>query len=307
MKAKWATCAGFAACILATSFADEPANPARNDPSMAAYRTTVSEVRVTFFVTDANNHSVDLVDRSDFAVVDDDLVVREFRSVARAEKTALDLAVLIDASASISSSLPTIMGQVRQLVRHQQTTNDSTSVVAFAGLNPDLLCAQDCGSAEANNRLNALEPSGLTPLFDALAYSATLVSDRHQTGTRPVVILFSDGHDTISKTSAQEALRAVIGSGALLYAIDLNTAGSSSYGSGALQRMAEATGGRTFSLPESDQVLETVLEDLRTSYVVTYQLPGSRVGYHSLRILPKHNLNLRFHCRSGYYYGTSVP
>ena len=59
-----------------------------------------------------------------------------------------------------------------------------------------------------------------------------------------------------------------------------------------------------FSLEES---VKGALADLRASYVVTYQLPSRAVGFHSLRILPKHNLNLRFHCRNGYYYEASIP
>jgi len=53
-------------------------------------------------------------------------------------------------------------------------------------------------------------------------------------------------------------------------------------------------------LGEAD-ILHAVLADLRASYVVTYQLPSRSAGFHALRILPKHNLNLRFHCRRGYF------
>jgi hypothetical protein len=67
--------------------------------------------------------------------------------------------------------------------------------------------------------------------------------------------------------------------------------------------MADATGGRSFSAQDDvTDVLEAALADLRASYVVTYALPSHAAGFHSLRILPKHNLNLRFHCRRGYFY-----
>jgi hypothetical protein len=67
--------------------------------------------------------------------------------------------------------------------------------------------------------------------------------------------------------------------------------------------MAEATGGRSFSVQDdAADVLEAALADLSASYVVTYPLPSRMAGFHSLRILPKHNLNLRFHCRRGYFY-----
>jgi len=78
-----------------------------------------------------------------------------------------------------------------------------------------------------------------------------------------------------------------------------------------LRRVSEATGGRYFSLrfsPNVDAatVLNAALEDLRASYVVTYDLPSHEVGFHSLCLMPTRNLNLTFHSRNGYYYEPSV-
>lgn len=117
------------------------------------------------------------------------------------------------------------------------------------------------------------------------------------------MILFSDGYDTISKAGAYDALQAVIASGALLYTVDLTEPGHYAAGSGVLQQMAEAAGGRSFSIRDGAvNVLEAVIADLHASYLVTYPLPSHVPGFHSLRIFPKHNLNLRFHCRRGYFY-----
>ena len=53
-------------------------------------------------------------------------------------------------------------------------------------------------------------------------------------------------------------------------------------------------------------MLNAVLDDLHASYVVTYDLPNHRPGFHSLRLLPTHNLNLTFHHRTGYLYDFSL-
>ena len=118
------------------------------------------------------------------------------------------------------------------------------------------------------------------------------------------MILFSDGNDTISRASAREALEAMLSSGAMLYSVNVDASGGAfSTGSLLLQQMSEATGGRSFSARDGvSDVLRAILDDLRAAYVVTYSLPTHQPGFHSLRILPKHNLNLRFHCRRGYYY-----
>jgi len=105
-----------------------------NDPPAATYRTTVSEVRVTFFTTDENNHSVDTVRKDDFAIVDSSMVVREFRSLSRSDETALDVVVVVDASESVAPRFQATMNEVLQLVfQRQVTTDDNISVVSFGG------------------------------------------------------------------------------------------------------------------------------------------------------------------------------
>lgn len=277
------------------------------ESSAGTFHAGVSEVRVTFFATDDTNHPLGTIGKDDFAIIDGDMVVRNFRSLARSEEAALDVVVLVDTSESVAARLQTTMNDVVQLVSQTQTTSDDRiSVMSFAGLQPLVICSRDCGGSR--ERLLSLKAAGATPLFDALAYGADFLSRRQMPAVRRVMILFSDGDDTISKTSASEVLQAAIDSGALIYAIDLSKTGEGSHGSAMLQQMAEATGGRYFSSRKSAaNLLQAALEDLRTSYVVTYPLPSPAVGFHSLRILPKHNLNLRFHCRSGYYYRKNVP
>ncbi len=65
------------------------------------YRSEVKEVRLTFFATDQHNDSVVTIVKSDFAVVDSDGVIRDFRSFGRSPETKLDLVVLIDCSESV--------------------------------------------------------------------------------------------------------------------------------------------------------------------------------------------------------------
>jgi VWFA-related protein len=215
----------------------------------------------------------------------------------------------VDTSESVAPRFQAAMHEVVQLISQQApSSDDNISVVSFAGLQPVLVCARDCRTVAAEDRLRAVKAAGVTPLFDALTYAADLVSQRQAPGVRPVLIVFSDGNDTISKASARDAVGAAMASGGLLYTIDLNDPKHVTEGSAVLQQMAAATGGRAFSLQEGAvQVLQAVFADLRASYLVTYQLPSRAVGFHSLRILPKHNLNLRFHCRSGYYYEKSSP
>ena len=275
---------------------------ADNEAPTISYRTGTSEVRVTFFATDENNRLVQAIDRNDFAVVDGDVVIRDFRSLTRSRETKLDVVVLVDASESVAPRFHAIADQVQRLISRKHS-GDDLSIITFSELRPAILCTADCSAATVESKVRSLTPAGATPLFDSLAFSASYIADRHMPGVRQVLILLSDGNDTISRSSARQALDAVIGTGALLYTINQNKTARDLKGSLALQEMAEATGGRSFSAQDdAADVLEAALADLRASYVVTYPLPSRMAGFHSLRILPKHNMNLRFHCRRGYFY-----
>jgi Mg-chelatase subunit ChlD len=162
------------------------------------------------------------------------------------------------------------------------------------------------------SRLLAAKGGGTTPLFDALIFASDFISHHRRAGARPVLILFSDGNDTVSLHSAREALDAVVTGDARIYSVDMGKPDiekltNPSAGSMFLRQVSDASGGRYFSLQGGvDNVLSAVLEDLRASYVVTYDLPSHEVGFHSLRLMPTHNVNLRFHNRNRYYYEPSL-
>lgn len=277
------------------------------EDAQLTYRTGSSEVRVTFYATDQNGRLMETITQDDFAVVDSGMVIRNFRSLARSNETSLDVVAVVDTSESVAPHFRANMQQVAQLVETEAgIANNSVSVIRFAGLQPSVVCSGDCRSSDAEHKIQEVKAQGATPLFDTLNYTAQFMSGRRSPDVRQVIILFSDGNDTISRISAREAFEAVLATGALLYTINLGSSGPESPGSVVLQQMAEATGGRSFSAGDGvTNVLRAILEDLRAAYVVTYALPSREPGFHSLRILPKHNLNLRFHCRRGYSYEKS--
>jgi VWFA-related protein len=323
--------------LVYASAAETPANVSGGDTNHLSgtptYRSTVSEVRVTFFATDENHRAVATLTKSDFAVVDNEVVVRHFRSFAHSDETALDVFALVDLSESVAPRLRSAMSDVLELVaREQSIVDDNFAVLSFGGavggavggtggtlgltsasIRPAVLCASGCGASDSVSRLMAVKGGGSTPLFDALIFGADFIAHHRRAGARPVVILFSDGNDTISMHSARDALRAALDCNAPIYTVDMGAPQNDMSGSAFLRQVSEASGGRYFpwSPPQSQRfsqqngaaaVLNAVLEDLRASYVVTYDLPNHEAGFHSLYIMPTHNLNLTFHGRGGYYY-----
>ena len=304
-----------------------PGSHGSNDAAESiTYRTTVSEVRVTFFATDEQQHPVATLTNSDFAVVDNDRVVRNFHSFTRSDETSLEVGVLVDASQSVAPRFQFAMKDVAQLVAHEQSIpEDDISVIAFGGtspgpnrersggapnLQPAILCSSGCRTSESVSKLLALANSGTTPLFDALIFGAAFISQNRRAGVRPVLILFSDGIDTISLHSSLDAIQAVTDGGVSIYSVDVGSPRNPTTGTAFLRQISEASGGRYFSLSSrhdnSASLLSVVHDDLRASYVVTYDLPSHQAGFHALRLLPTRHLNLTFHSRNGYYYDPNL-
>lgn len=279
-------------------------NSSRGEAQSFTYRATTSEVRITFFASDEHNRPIENLGKDDFAVVDNGVVIREFRSLSRAPDAAFHVVALVDTSQSIQPYIRAAMESLVQLASQTPLTSDNEfSVVSFSGLQPTVLCTADCHGPDAKAKLLAVQAKGTTPLFDSLDYAAKFTSSRHTAGIRDVIILFSDGEDNVSSTSARDAVEAVVASGAPLFTVDVNESRSPSRGAVTLASMAEATGGRYLSMQDgAANALLAIFANLRASYVVTYQLHERTIGFHSLRIVPKHNLNLRFHSRRGYYY-----
>lgn len=276
------------------------------DPPEYTYRTTANEVRLTFSATDLNDHGVATLQAGEFAVVDKDFIVRDFQSFTRADWTKLELAILIDASESVTPRFrQEIAGAIELLSQTAGVPEENISVFSFQGLQPTRVCAGNCRSSHAANQLVA-HKGGFTPLFDTIVFASDFLSRRGDAHSQRVLILFTDGEDTISHSSLTDAAQAALDDDVQIFSIDLGHS-ASGRGSGVLHGLANSTGGRYFLARDGATLaLNALLEGFQATYTVSYRLPTQASGFHTVRILPTHNLNLQFHSRSGYFYPTRV-
>ncbi len=270
--------------------------------AIPVYRSQVSEVQITFSATDQNHHAIATLSASDFAVVDKDIVVRTFRGFSRAQYTRLELAVVVDNSGSVAPRFEQVAAEVASLLSQTSGVPEaSVSIISFRGIQPALICKDNCGSANPASLVPAGSPGGLTPLFDSLKLAADSFSENSDGHIRKAVILFSDGEDTISRASSNEAIAAMVANDVQVYSVSIGRNAASS-GAAFLEKLSSLTGGRSFQLNNGAQtVADAVLDDFHASYQVTYRLPYPSTGFHAVRILPTHNLNLTFRCRQGYF------
>jgi Mg-chelatase subunit ChlD len=108
------------------------------------FRSNVTEVRLAFSTTDQNNRVVPEVRPTDFAVVDQDRVVREFRSFSRIEFTHMEVAILLDASGSMTPKFKQELSKALELINETGNVVESLSIVSFRGDQAIALCEHNC-------------------------------------------------------------------------------------------------------------------------------------------------------------------
>jgi VWFA-related protein len=280
---------------------------AGSDPENAPFRfrTAVNEIRLTFSASDQNDHAVSTLQASDVAVVDRDIVVRQFQSFARSDQSQLEVAILADTSESV---LPRFRQQTQDIVAQASQSNaiadEDLSIFSFRGAQPVLVCAGNCRASQVVGQLPTLQSGEFTPLFDTIVFASDFLARQSNTRAERILIVLSDGVDTISRSTLSDAIEATLKDDVQIYAVSVNDLPS--VGSATLRRLCSAGGGRYFPATAVAAVLDVILENFHASYIVSYRLPSHISGFHSVRVRPTHNPNLQFRSRSGYYYPDDI-
>jgi tight adherence protein B len=154
----------------------------------------------------------------DFAVIVDG--TRPRLDVYAAVNAPLEVVLLLDTSGSMAGEP---MEQARRAASEfvdAMPGTASVTVIAFGDAVSTVAGPDD----DAAGAIEALRASGETALYDAvLAATRSFAPDG---GTRRVMIILSDGGDTISGSSLEEATEAAAGSGAEVHGVALTTSES---------------------------------------------------------------------------------
>ncbi|MGO9305537.1 MAG: VWA domain-containing protein [Candidatus Korobacteraceae bacterium] len=282
--------------------------PARADQQPDySFKAEVNEVQLTFVATDQHNRDIATLTPTDIAVVDNGTVIRRFRSLGRYPQSNLEVLVLIDASQSLARRFSEEMAEAAQLIQEARwRPDDALSIMSFAGLKTSAVCARNCRDLPPAAWLSKIHAGGETPLLDAVVLGVEFLAKNCDSTRRPVLIVLSDGHDTISRYSFRDAAIAAIRANVPIYTLNTGGPETTASGGGVLRDMAVLTGGGSFTrAPGASSALAAMVEELRKAYVLTYALPGHAEGLHSVSILPTTNFNLRLRSRRAYYYAST--
>jgi len=275
-------------------------------------RVQVGLVNVFVNVTNAQGAPVTGLTRQDFAVSEDGHP-QKIAVLERQTGLPLSIVLAIDTSGSVRKDLDEEKRAAREFLRATLRPEDRVEIVNFNTRVHEVVPFTN-NLKKIDRGLNRLSEGPATALYAAIAYGSEELAQRPG---RKVLVVISDGDNTVANSSYQQALdRAVRAETMIFSVIDLpviNDAGRDVGGEHAMIALSEATGGEYYY--EADGNLQGVFKRLstalRTEYLIGYYPKHSlhaHRDYHSItvRLTTPDASAYRVSYRKGYYTGNST-
>jgi Ca-activated chloride channel family protein len=271
------------------------------------FRVEVKLVRVIATVKDSAGGTVGGLSKEDFTVFDNG-VKQEIAVFDRHTAQPLSIALLIDTSGSTAKELKFEVDSVVRFLRAVFRGGNPDDAVGLYSFNWQVVRHIEYSRREDvfDRALRKLKGEAGTSLYDAIFLASEDIRERKG---RHVIVVVTDGGDTVSSKTYHEALRAVHDADGVLYSILVmpitSEAGRNIGGENALTGLAQSTGGKVFApgINGLDMVFDEILKDLRTQYLLGFypkNVPLTKEPFHKLTIKTA-KPNLRVISRTGYY------
>lgn len=256
------------------------------------FRVDVRLVRMLATVRNERGELAGSLGKEDFIVTDNG-VEQEIALFEKSTAQPLSIAMLVDTSRSTEREKRYEVDSMKRFLKALIAAGNPQDAAALYSFNYEV--TQQSGFTRRLSRLEAglgrLKSEGATALYDAIYLAAEALEDREG---RRVMIVVSDGGDTISKMKFENALEALHRANAVLYSILVvpvaGDAGRNLRGENALTTLSQWTGGKIF-FPEVGPALHSVfreiLSDLRTQYLLGYYprgVPPSKDRFHRVSL-----------------------
>jgi Ca-activated chloride channel homolog len=275
----------FFACGFAV--AQQSQKPQRS-PSQSQPETTltvdVKLVNVFVTVTDAHGSPVAGLTKENFKLEEDG---REQKIAIFDKQSALPLsiALAVDTSLSTRHDLPLEQVSAKRFAHAILRPVDGLSIYAFSETVQETTSFTS-DLKRIDDAIDHIRLGAATALYDAI-YLVSHSLDRRQ--GRKVIVLITDGGDTISKIDYKQAVRAAEEAEALVYSIIVvpiaASAGRETGGEHALIQLSEDTGGKYYyatSTAQLDEAFRKISDELRTQYLLAYY-PSQRTSNSQFR------------------------
>ena len=237
-------------------------------------KAEVNLVSVIASVLDKDGRPVPDLPKESFEVYEEG--VKQQIEVFEAEtQQPLDLALLIDSSLSTLKELAFEKEAASRFVRQVVQPTDRLAVFEVSDVVSQLSeFSSDVSRLQA--AVARIEGGGGAPLYDSIVLGSQLLQ-RRPLGRRRVLVLVTDGGETTSRAKFEDARRAALAAGTMLYTILINPVknegGRNTAGEHALITITEVTGGNMYfpgSAADLNAIFDRMDRELRTQYRLGY-------------------------------------
>jgi Ca-activated chloride channel family protein len=249
-----------------------PSRPDRPSDKVPAYRVDVKLVSVSVTVTDDRGAPVSTLKKEDFEVREDG-VEQKLAVFDRESALPLSIVLAIDASLSTAKDLKLELDAARAFARSVLRSQDALALFQFSEV-VDELVPFTSDLRVVDRGIARVHVGAATALYDAIFLGSQSLMRRQG---RKVLVVITDGGDTMSQVNYHEALREAQQADALVYSIIMvpieASAGRNTGGEHALIQMSEDTGGKYYyaDTPQQiDRAFRRIGDELRTQYLLGY-------------------------------------
>lgn len=240
--------------------------------STTTLKVDVKLVNVFVTVTDSHGAPISKLTKENFLLKEDgkDQKIAIFN---RESELPLSIVLSVDTSLSTRRDLPLELMSAKKFAHTIVRPQDGLAVYKFSEEVQEVVpFTSDLKAIDAG--IDRIRNGSATALYDAIFLGSQALGRRHG---RKVMVVITDGGDTISAVDYKEALRAAQESEAIIYSIIIvpieASAGRDTGGEHALIQISEDTGGKYYyatSLPQLDDAFRQISEELRTQYLLAY-------------------------------------
>lgn len=273
----------------------------------ASIQVNADLVLVPLTVTDPQNRLVTGLERSNFALFDNNSqqVIKSFAT----EDAPLSIGIIFDLSGSMQSKFVRARKALSEFL-HTCNPQDEFFVIGFND-RPAILVDYTSDVEDVEARMVMLKPENRTALVDAMYLGVNKLRDAKY--TRKALLVVSDGGDNRSRYTQGELTRLVRESEVQIYSVGIFDSYAPTVeeqnGPQLLHDLSETTGGRLFvvrDVQDLADIAERISEELRNEYVLGYTPTDRRRNGAwrklNVRLLPPPGLpDLTVHNREGYY------
>lgn len=242
------------------------------------FKVDVKLVNVFVTVTDERGAPVAGLKKENFELREDG---KEQKLAVFDKESALPLSIVLalDTSLSTRKDLPLELVSAKRFAHAILRPMDALSLYQFSEVVDEVLPFTS-DLKRIDRAIDRLRLGAATALYDALYLGAQALEPRQG---RKVMVVITDGGDTVSKINYHEALREAEQAEAIVYSIIVvpieSSAGRDTGGEHALIQLSSDTGGRYFyatSVPQLDDAFRQISDELRTQYLLAYY-PSQRL------------------------------